>query len=84
MVFIGSKGEIMGNFKEYIRTNVAEMRELTPAEESGAIGSHISISLEDVKAGSPRKGDMVARNPENHKDQWLVAAEYFKNNFKEK
>ena len=24
---------------------------------------------------------MIARNPKNHKDQWLVAREYFADNF---
>lgn len=28
-------------------------------------------------------GDMIARNPKNHKDQWLVAKEYFNDNFEE-
>jgi hypothetical protein len=26
-------------------------------------------------------GDMIARNPKNHADQWLVSAEYFADNF---
>lgn len=43
----------------------------------------ISISSEDVKAGSPKLGDMIARNPKNHKDQWLVAKAYFNDNFEE-
>jgi hypothetical protein len=29
----------------------------------------------------PKEGDMIARNPKNHKDQWLVAAQYFADNF---
>jgi hypothetical protein len=37
----------------------------------------ISISKEDFAAGSPKAGDMIARNPKNHADQWLVAAQYF-------
>ena len=32
----------------------------------------ISITGEDARAGSPKPGDMIARNPANHKDQWLV------------
>ena len=32
-------------------------------------------------AGSPKEGDMIARNPKNHADQWLVAAQYFADNF---
>jgi hypothetical protein len=41
----------------------------------------ISMSAEDLKAGSPKPGDMIARNPKNHADQWLVAAQYFADNF---
>jgi hypothetical protein len=40
----------------------------------------ISISPPDKKAGSPKPGDMIARNPKNHVDQWLVAAQYFSDN----
>lgn len=41
----------------------------------------VSISAEDAKAGSPKAGDMIARNPKNNADQWLVAAAYFADNF---
>lgn len=44
-------------------------------------GVEVSISSEDLKNGSPKLGDMIARNPENHNDQWLVSAEYYKDNF---
>jgi hypothetical protein len=69
----------MGKFKRYIRTNIAEMREYVVGDDL----THISMSHEDVKNGSPKIGDMIARNPENHNDQWLVNEEYFKQNFKE-
>ena len=48
-----------------------------------ADGVEVSISAEDRKAGSPKLGDMVARNPKNHLDQWLVAKDYFDDNFEE-
>jgi hypothetical protein len=41
----------------------------------------VSVSAEDRAAGSPKHGDMIARNPNNHADQWLVAAQYFADNF---
>jgi hypothetical protein len=41
----------------------------------------ISVSDPDRAAGSPKAGDMIARNPKNHADQWLVAAQYFRDNF---
>jgi hypothetical protein len=36
----------------------------------------------DKEAGSPRSGDMIARNPKNHADRWLIAAQYFSDNSK--
>lgn len=69
----------MAEFGRYRRTNVAEMRPYVPGE--GLQG--VSISGEDAKNGSPRPGDMIARNPKNHDDQWLVAAKYFADNFAE-
>lgn len=41
----------------------------------------VSISKPDRDNGSPKIGDMIARNPKNHQDQWLVAEKYFKDNF---
>ncbi len=74
------------NFKEYTRNNVAEMRPITLSEVNKGINAMvsnttISISDADIKAGSPALGDMIARNPQNHDDQWLVAKKYFKDNF---
>lgn len=43
----------------------------------------VSISEADRLAGSPKFGDMIARNPKNHDDQWLVAQDYFRENFEE-
>jgi hypothetical protein len=76
----------MSEFKKYIRTNIAELRPVTPLEASqgasmlGAKGIFIS-SADKVKM-SPRIGDMIARNPENRNDQWLVDEKYFNENFK--
>lgn len=76
-------------FKKYRRTQIAEMRPVTKEEiELGRLivtRTHsrkaISISDVDLQNGSPKIGDMIARNPKNHNDQWLVAEEYFKDNF---
>ena len=67
----------MTEFKRYRRKQIAELRPAVPGEDL----SHVSISAEDRKAGSPKFGDMVARNPKNHADQWLVAEKYFADNF---
>lgn len=64
-------------FQQYRRKQIAELRPYLEGETLQGVG----ISEEDRKAGSPRVGDMIARNPKNHADQWLVAEAYFKDNF---
>lgn len=72
-------------FKEYMKIGKAQIREITlPETEITAKkmrSNKISVSDEDEAAGSPKLGDMIARNPENHNDQWLVAQKYFYDNF---
>lgn len=67
----------MSEFKEYLRTSLAELRPYVVGEDM----SSVSISLPDREAGSPKPGDMIARNPKDHRDQWLVAKQYFEDNF---
>ena len=67
----------MAEFKQYRRKQIAELRPWQPGDDM----SRVSISAPDKEAGSPKDGDMIARNPKNHDDQWLVAAAYFANNF---
>jgi hypothetical protein len=69
----------MAEFKQYRRKQIAE---LTPWEP-GFDMARVSVSAPDKEAGSPKSGDMIARNPKNHEDQWLVAAAYFADNFEE-
>lgn len=84
----------MNKFKQYRRKQITELREVNDLDMEehltyGNIIVHstpdstitVSISDEDRKAGSPMPGDMIARNPKNHLDQWLVARQYFKDNF---
>ncbi len=66
-------------FKQYRRSAVAEMTRWVP----GIDMSRVSVSAPDLEAGSPKDGDMIARNPKNHDDKWLVAAAYFADNFEE-
>ncbi len=72
-------------FKTYKRTNTAEMRPVTDLELAHGPASlradEISISQADLDARSPKTGDMIARNPTNHKDQWLVNKQYVQDNF---
>jgi hypothetical protein len=67
----------MSNFVQYRRKQIAELRPWLPGDDMAGV----SVSAEDAKAGSPKEGDMIARNPKNHADQWLVAAQYFLDNF---
>lgn len=64
-------------FKKYRKTQSQEMRPYVDGEDL----TGVSISEEDKLNGSPKDGDMIARNTSNHNDQWLVAAEFFKNNY---
>lgn len=89
----------MEKFKAYKRTQIAEMREVTEEDinDFNKIGvlliptnlgdwkhpNKVSISDADLNNGSPKIGDMIARNPKNHNDQWLVAEQYFKDNFED-
>lgn len=70
----------MSEFKKYKRKSISEMRPYIKGEKLGGI---VSVSEADLKAGSPKEGDMIARNPKNHEDQWLVAKKYFEDNLEE-
>ena len=65
-------------FKQYRRK--AKFSELTPWTHDMDM-SGVSVSAADREAGSPKIGDMIARNPDNHADKWLVASAYFDTNF---
>jgi hypothetical protein len=71
-------------WKQYRRTQIAEMRPVTEDEMAAGVATlppDVSVSGVDRSNGSPKPGDMIARNPKNHADQWLVAAQYFADNF---
>ena len=71
-------------FKQYRRKAIAELRPVTDEEVmSMKLDPSISISAADKENGSPFMGDMIARNPANHDDKWLVARQYFEDNFEE-
>lgn len=67
----------MSDFQPYRRKQIAELRPWKAGDDM----SRVSMSVPDREAGSPKPGDMIARNPKNHNDQWLVAAKYFADNF---
>ena len=86
----------MKDFKKYKRKQIAELRPVNQTDikqfvsHGNIIINHskdnpltISVSDSDTLNGSPKLGDMIARNPKNHLDQWLIAEKYFNDNFEE-
>jgi len=67
----------MSDFQQYRRKQIAKLRPYILGESL----EDVSISQVDREAGSPKIGDMIARNPKDHADQWLVSAQYFSDNF---
>ena len=81
-------------FKQYKRTNLAMLRYVNQDDidsfntndgilfvksDNGII--QVSISNADLINGSPEIGDMIAVNPEDITDQWLISAYYSGYNF---
>lgn len=58
---------------KYRRKGFIEMRPYVTGEDL----SGISLRSQDL----PKEGDMIARNPDNHLDQWLVAKDFFNKNY---
>ncbi len=71
--FITFKEETMEGFKQYRKKGVTEMRPYVLGEDL----TGVSVSSQD----SPKAGDMIARNEQNHADQWLVDAKYFADHY---
>lgn len=63
-------------FTEYKRKGLTEATPWTPEVDM----TRVSVSQSDKENGSPKIGDMIARNPKNHEDMWLIAAKYFEDN----
>ncbi len=61
---------------QYKRKNLSEM---IPYNDEVDM-SRVSVSTADKENGSPKEGDMIARNPKDHSYQWLVAKKYFEDN----
>lgn len=61
-------------FQRYRRSGITEMRPYEPGEDL----TGVSIGDADRAAGSPKQGDYIARNPDNHADTWLVSEAFFR------
>lgn len=66
-------------FKKYARKS--KLSELRPYTDGEVLDGRVTISDEDREAGSPKVGDMIAHDPKNHDDEWLIGAAYFEANF---
>jgi len=62
-------------WKKYIKKGIQEMRPYIIGEDL----TPTSVSPEDT----PEEGGMIARNKNNHKDQWYVDKDFFNLNYKE-
>lgn len=67
------------DFETYKRKGLSFMAPWEPLLDMDGI----SVSSEDRASGSPREGDMIAINPKNDKDLWLVSKKYFDDNLEE-
>lgn len=63
----------MSDFKQYKRKGLSEMRPYILNEDLEGV----SVSPEYNPVTDM---GMIARNPNNHKDQWYVARQYFEDN----
>ena len=57
-----------------------QLQELVPWEEGMEMGL-VSLSEADKVNGSPKVGDMIAFNPKNKTDMWLVAEQFYLDNY---
>lgn len=63
------------NWKSYRKKSVTEMRSYVPGESMEGV----SVSPGD----HPVTGGMIARNSEDHSDQWYISPEFFDQNYVE-
>ena len=59
-------------WKHYRKKQTAEMRPFVLGEDLGT--QKITINDQDRP---PREGGMIARNPDDHTDQWYISPEKF-------
>jgi hypothetical protein len=74
---IDGEGFTMAEFAYYRKKQLAEMRPYVDGESLAGI----SVAEVDREHGSPAVGDMIARNPLDHADQWLVSAAFVATNY---
>ena len=63
--------------KNYRKKSVQPMEPWTPETDMELV----SVSEADKNNGSPKAGDMIAVNPNNVMDKWLIAQKFFEDNY---
>ena len=58
-----------------------KLQPMRPYVKGEFLSDGVSISEADIRNGSPKTGDMIAHNPTNLKDRWLIAENFFKENY---
>ena len=66
--------------KLYRKTQTQPM---SPYDPKHGLPFGCSVSQADAENGSPRLGDMIAVNPKDETDTWLVAEKFFNENYEE-
>lgn len=57
-----------------------ELQPMIPWEQNMPM-TLVSVSDADKSSGSPKEGDMIAFNPKDPTDMWLVAKDYIAENY---
>jgi ABC-type microcin C transport system permease subunit YejE len=65
------------NVKIYKKKQVQPMQAWTADTDM----TGVSVSQADKDSGSPKLGDMIAFNPQNLTDRWLVAEKFLNDNY---
>lgn len=60
-----------------------ELQPMYPYNPEAGLPDGCSVSQADKDNGSPRVGDMIAVNPKDKSDVWLVAEKFYKDNYEE-
>lgn len=61
---------------------IKEFKDTNIIKAKGFSNFRVSIDeVDKIENGSPKIGDMIAINPKNPTDQWLIEEKYFKENY---
>jgi len=68
----------MSEWKKYRKTGIAEMKPLLHKDWNPRT---LNLSVADRANGHPKMGDMLARDPLNHSDRWVVSGTFFRSHY---